>query len=60
MAANFLVNELADIEREISRVADDIEDWDEYDLRDGRDKMRTLATRVAVQVERIRLSGGAA
>jgi len=52
--AALLVSELADIEREITRVADDIEDWDEYNLREARDKMRSLASRVAVQLERLK------
>lgn len=52
--ASLLVSELSEIERAITRVAEDIEDWDEYDLRDARDKMRDLATRVAVQVERLK------
>ena len=54
MVATLLVSELADIEREITRVADDIEDWDEYNLREARDKMRSLASRVAVQLERLK------
>jgi len=54
MAENLLVGELSEIEREITRLADDIEDWEEYNLREGRDKMRSLASRVAVQVERLK------
>jgi len=54
VVATLLVSELADIEREITRVADDIEDWDEYNLREARDKMRSLASRVAVQLERLK------
>lgn len=59
MAASYLIGELADIEREITRVADDLSDWDDYNLLEGRDKMRELASRVAVQVERLKSEGRA-
>jgi hypothetical protein len=51
-----IASDLLDIERELLRVADDIEDRDEWnDQRDSCAQLRDLARRIAAQVETSRL-----